>query len=68
VPNPNSSAPSIAAITRSSGVFNPPSVRKRTRDRRPFITNVCCVSANPSSHGQPACLIEASGDAPVPPL
>ena len=30
-------------------------------------TSTCCVSARPSSHGRPACLIEDSGDAPVPP-
>ena len=58
VPNPYSSAPSIAAITTSSGVLMPPSVRSRTRERRPFITSVCCVSARPSSHGQPAYLID----------
>ena len=28
------------------------------------MTNVCCVSARPSSQGQPACLIDASGEAP----
>ncbi len=67
VPNPNSSAPSIAATATSSAVFSPPSVRSRTRERNPFITSVCCVSARPISHGQPACLIEASGEAPVPP-
>ncbi len=31
------------------------------------MSRVCWVSANPSSHGAPACLIEVSGDAPVPP-
>ena len=30
-------------------------------------TSTCCVSASPSSHGTPPCLIEVSGDAPVPP-
>lgn len=29
--------------------------------------STCCVSARPSSHGTPPCLIEVSGDAPVPP-
>src|SRR5256885_15511685 len=37
------------------------------RLRRLFSTSVWCVSARPSSHGVPACLIEESGDAPVPP-
>ena len=37
------------------------------RPRRRFSTSVCCVSARPSSHGVPACLIEVSGEAPVPP-
>jgi hypothetical protein len=37
------------------------------RLRRSFITSTCCVSASPSSHGMPACLIEVSGEAPVPP-
>src|SRR5438094_597150 len=38
------------------------------RLRRSFIRRTCCVSARPSSHGMPACLIELKGDAPVPPL
>ena len=37
------------------------------RSRRLFIISTCCVSARPSSHGTPPCLIEVSGDAPVPP-
>jgi hypothetical protein len=37
------------------------------RLRRLFSTSVWCVSARPSSQGRPACLIEVSGDAPVPP-
>ena len=37
------------------------------RSRKPFLTSVCCVSAMPSSHGAPACLIDVSGEAPVPP-
>lgn len=36
--------------------------------RRPLSTSVCCVSARPISHGLPACLIEVSGEAPVPPV
>ena len=38
-----------------------------TRPRRRFSTSVCCVSARPISHGEPACLIEVRGEAPVPP-
>ena len=37
------------------------------RSRRPLASSVCCVSARPSSHGEPACLSEVSGAAPVPP-
>ena len=68
VANPNSSAPSNAAMTTSRPVCNFPSVCNRTRLRKSFITNTCCVSASPNSHGMPACLIDVSGDAPVPPL
>ncbi len=67
VPKPNSSAPSSAAITTSRPVLSPPSVRTRIRPRRSFSTSTCCVSARPSSHGQPAPLIDDSGEAPVPP-
>ena len=67
VPNEYSSAPSNAATTTSRPVFMPPSTRTRTRPRSPFATRACCVSASPSSHGAPACLIDASGLAPVPP-
>ena len=45
-----------------------PSVSTRMRPRRSFSTSTCCVSARPSSHGMPACLIDVSGDAPVPPV
>ena len=37
------------------------------RSRNPLSKSVCCVSANPSSHGAPACLSEVKGEAPVPP-
>ena len=67
VEKPNSSAPSSAAIATSRPVLRPPSVCTRMRPRRSFSTSVCCVSASPISHGMPACLIDASGDAPVPP-
>ena len=68
VAKPNSSAPSKAAMATSRPVFNWPSVCSTTRERRLFITSVWCVSAMPSSHGAPACLMEVSGDAPVPPV
>ena len=67
VEKPNSSAPSSAAITTSRPVFRPPSVCTRMRPRRSFSTSVCCVSARPISQGTPAYLIDASGEAPVPP-
>ena len=37
------------------------------RERRRFSTRVWWVSARPISQGLPACLIEVSGEAPVPP-
>ena len=67
VAKPNSSAPSSAPMTTSRPVFIWPSAWTRMRPRRRFSTSVCCVSARPSSHGVPACLIELHGDAPVPP-
>src|SRR5204863_70482 len=47
---------------------SPRSVRTSMRCRKPFSISSACVSASPSSQGEPACLIEDSGDAPVPPL
>ncbi|CAM5437252.1 hypothetical protein RLIN73S_00291 [Rhodanobacter lindaniclasticus] len=37
------------------------------RPRSGFSTSVCWVSARPSSHGVPACLIDDHGEAPVLP-
>src|SRR5690242_20994338 len=68
VAKPNSSAPSSAAMATSRPVCSLPSVCTRMRLRRSLSNSTCCVSARPSSHGMPACLIELSGDAPVPPL
>src|SRR4029079_4299360 len=67
VPNANSSAPRSAATSRSRPVRRPPSVLRATRSRSPFRSNVWWTSARHSSHGAPTCLIELSGDAPVPP-
>ena len=67
VAKPNSSAPSSAPITTSRPVFIWPSTCTAMRPRSRFSTSVCCVSARPSSHGVPACLIDDTGDAPVPP-
>ena len=67
VAKPNSSAPISAATTTSRPVFIWPSTCTVMRSRRPFISSTCCVSASPSSHGTPPCLIEVSGEAPVPP-
>ena len=67
VAKPNSSAPSSAAMTTSRPVLIWPSVCTTIRSRRPLSSSVCWVSARPSSHGAPACLIEVSGEAPVPP-
>jgi hypothetical protein len=60
-------APSSAPITTSRPVFICPSTCTAMRPRRRLSTSVCCVSASPSSHGDPACLIDDSGEAPVPP-
>ena len=67
VEKPYSSAPSSAAMTTSRPVFSAPSTCTVMRSRRPLSSNVCCVSARPSSHGSPACLRDVSGAAPVPP-
>ena len=67
VAKPNSSAPSSAPITTSRPVFIWPSTCTAIRPRRRFSTSVCCVSASPSSHGVPACMMEDQGEAPVPP-
>ena len=67
VPNANSSAPSSAATSRSRPVWSPPSVRSATRSRRSLRSRTWWTSARPSSHGAPTCLIDDSGEAPVPP-
>ena len=67
VANPNSSAPSRQATATSLPVFNCPSVCTTMRPRRSFCTSTCWVSATPSSQGMPACFMEDSGEAPVPP-
>ena len=67
VAKPNSSAPSSAAMTTSRPVFIWPSTWTTMRSRRPFSSSTCCVSARPSSHGTPPCLMLVSGEAPVPP-
>jgi hypothetical protein len=67
VPKPNSSAPSNAATSTSRPVLIWPSVSTLMRLRKPLSSSVWCVSARPSSQGVPACLIEVSGEAPVPP-
>src|SRR3972149_6907580 len=67
VPSANSSAPSNAATRRSRPRWRPPSVRRATRSRRSFQSRTWWTSDRPSSHGTPTCLIELSGEAPVPP-
>ena len=66
-PNPYSSAPKRAAITTSHPVLSPPSVLKSTLSRRLLSRSDLCTSAKPSSQGNPACLMELKGEAPVPP-
>ena len=67
VENPNSSAPNRAPITTSRPVRICPSTCRTTLRRRLFSTRVWWVSAIPSSHGNPACLIPDHVLAPVPP-
>ena len=67
VPMPNSSAPSMAAITTSRPVFRPPSVRSFTRWRSRLSISTWCASASPISQGRPAYFTEVCGEAPVPP-
>ncbi len=67
VAKPNSSAPSRAATTTSRPVLSCPSTCTTMRSRSPLSSNVCWVSARPSSHGAPACFCDVSGVAPVPP-
>jgi len=67
VAKPNSSAPSSAPMMTSRPVFRPPSTCSAMRERKPFSTSVCWVSARPISQGEPACFSEVSGEAPVPP-
>ncbi|MNZ98493.1 hypothetical protein D3C78_1177770 [compost metagenome] len=54
-------------MTTSRPVFIWPSAWTRMRPRRRLSTSVCWVSARPISQGPPACLIDDSGEAPVPP-
>ena len=54
VPKPNSSAPSRHAIATSRPSMSFESASTTTRERRPFRSSVCCVSARPSSRGSPA--------------
>ena len=65
---PNSSAPSMAAITTSRPVLMPPSVRKVMRWRRRLSISTWCASLSPISHGSPANFTDVCGLAPVPPL
>mmetsp|Transcript_10760 Transcript_10760/g.44501 ORF Transcript_10760/g.44501 Transcript_10760/m.44501 type:complete len:266 (+) Transcript_10760:802-1599(+) len=67
VPKPYSSAPMAAATSTSRPPLKPPSARTITRSRSWFASSVWCVSVRPISHGPPQCLIELTGDAPVPP-
>ena len=67
VENPNSSAPSKAPIITSRPVRKPPSTWTVILSRNLLMTRVWCVSLIPISHGDPACLIDVSGLAPVPP-
>ena len=67
VAKPNSSAPIIAAIAMSLPVQIPPSTQIVTLSRSAFVKSAECASASPISQGQQACLMDDSGDAPVPP-
>ena len=67
VAKPNSSAPNKAPIITSLPVLNPPSTWRDVLPLKPLRTRVCWVSAKPISQGEPACFIDVSGLAPVPP-
>ena len=67
VPMPNSSAPSMAAITTSRPVLMPPSARSFTRSRRRLSVRTWCASDSPISQGSPAYFTLVCGLAPVPP-
>ena len=67
VPKPKDSAPNIAALTTSKPVFIPPSACSLILCRSPLSLKLWCASAKPSSHGEPAYLIDVKGLAPVPP-
>ena len=64
---PHSSAPNKVAMAISFPVFICPSVCTTILLLSPCSTKTCWVSATPNSHGNPACLIEDNGEAPVPP-
>src|SRR5205085_3095530 len=51
-------------VCSSDLVRIPPSTCTEMRPRSRLATNVWCVSASPISQGEPACLIEVSGEAP----
>ena len=67
VEKPNSSAPNNAPMITSRPVLKPPSTCTDIRDLSLFFIRVWCVSAKPSSHGDPACFTDVKGLAPVPP-
>jgi hypothetical protein len=67
VPMPNSSAPSMAAMTMSRPVRMPPSARRTTEWRRLFRVSTWLASDRPISHGPPAYFTEVWDEAPVPP-
>ena len=67
VANPNSSAPSSAAITTSRPGAHLP-VRLQDDAAAQVVLHQHLVRlGEPSSQGTPACLIDVSGEAPVPP-
>ena len=67
VPMPNSSPPSMAAMTTSRPVLMPPSTLSLTRWRRRFRVSTWWTSLRPISHGTPQYLMLDWGLAPVPP-
>ena len=67
VEKPNSSAPSSAAITTSRPVRKPPSTWTRDAAAQPVEHQGLLGLGKADLPGLPACLIEVSGEAPVPP-
>jgi len=66
VANPNSSAPSQRGHHHVAPRLHLPVGLHADRAAQPVLDQRLLVSASPSSHGAPACLMDESGEAPCP--